>query len=222
MRIYPIAVEVERTPTQDDILPLTKPVIGTSGKVYTELSIPKETVVTVSVTGYNLYVFSVKLPPHPRPSVHTITFVAETRMCGVRTLVSSDRSVGSKRVRRRNHLLEYMGTCAVSRTAVGTLSTDLSSHSSTFSGGPRSCIGWRFACVDRLVQSPKDTEECPFDSIIEMQAFLVTLIRRFDISLTDKQPQIRRAGSGVLVPSVRGEEQKGSQLPLKITAIGNE
>ena len=96
MRIYPIAVEVERTPTQDDILPLTKPVIGTSGKVYTELPIPKETVVTVSVTGYNLYVFSVKLPPHPRPSVHTITLVAETRMCGVRTLVSSDRSVGSK------------------------------------------------------------------------------------------------------------------------------
>ena len=39
---------------QDDVLPLTKPVVGTSGKVYTELPIPKETVVTVSVTGYNL------------------------------------------------------------------------------------------------------------------------------------------------------------------------
>ena len=62
----------------------------------------------------------------------------------------------------------------------------------------------------------------PFDSVVQMQAFLVTLIRRFDISLTDKQPQIRRTGSGLFIPSVRGEEYKGPQLPLKITVIGNE
>ena len=43
---------------QDDILPLTKPVVGASGRVYTELPIPKGTIVVISMSGYNLYVFS--------------------------------------------------------------------------------------------------------------------------------------------------------------------
>ena len=55
-----------------------------------------------------------------------------------------------------------------------------------------------------------------------MQAYLTTLIRRFDLSYTDKQPQIRRTGSGAMIVLVPGEEYKGLQLPLKITAIGNE
>jgi len=52
-----------------------------------------------------------------------------------------------------------------------------------------------------------------------MQAFLVTLVRKFDISHADHQPQIRRARSGMMLPLVLGEEYKGAQLPLKITAI---
>ena len=59
------------------------------------------------------------------------------------------------------------------------------------------------------------------DSVIEMQAFLVTLIRKFDISLANHQPQIRRIRFGPMVPLVLGEEYKGGQLPLKITAIKN-
>ena len=59
------------------------------------------------------------------------------------------------------------------------------------------------------------------NSVIEMQAFLVTLIRKFDISLADHHPQIRRSRTGPLVPLVLGEEYKGVQLPLKITAIRN-
>jgi len=43
-------------PIEDDVLPLTKPVVGTSGKVYTELPVPKGTPVTVSVIGYHLCV----------------------------------------------------------------------------------------------------------------------------------------------------------------------
>ena len=146
--------------------------------------------------------------------------VAGTGICGVQTPMSSDRSVGSKRV-RWNHPLGYMGTCIILCTAIGTSNTDLLSHSGTFSGGVRNCIGWRFACVDRLVQSPPNNAEA-FDSVIEVQAFLVTLIRKFDVSLTDKQPQIRGVGSGMPIPLVHGEEHKGSQLPLKIATIGNE
>jgi len=68
---------------------------------------------------------------------------------------------------------------------------------------------------------PGDTENWPLDSVIEMQAFLVTLFRKFDISHADHQPQIRRIRSGLTVPLVLGEEYKGAQLPLKITAIRN-
>ena len=64
-----------------------------------------------------------------------------------------------------------------------------------------------------------DAKACLSDSIVEMQAFLVTLIRKFDISHADHQPQIRRVKLGVVVPVVLGEEYKGAQLPLKITAI---
>ena len=52
-----------------------------------------------------------------------------------------------------------------------------------------------------------------------MQAFLVTLVRKFDVSYADHQPQIKRAKSGMMFPLVLGEEYKGTQLPLKIAAI---
>ena len=84
-----------RVPMQDDVLPLTKPIVGTSGRVYTELFIPKGTTVAVSLTGYNLYVFSAK-PPPPRHGAHAIILMTGTGICGVQTLTSSDRSVGSK------------------------------------------------------------------------------------------------------------------------------
>ena len=56
-------------------------------------------------------------------------------------------------------------------------------------------------------------------SVIEMQAFLVTLVQKFDISQADHHPQIRRTKTGVMGPLVLGEEHKGTQLPLRITAI---
>lgn len=80
--------------------------------------------------------------------------------------------------------------------------------------------GLRGLITFHITHSPRNTENCPLDSVIEMQAFLVTLICKFDISQADHHPQIRRAKSGLLVPLVLGEEHKGTQLPLKITAIG--
>ena len=64
-----------------------------------------------------------------------------------------------------------------------------------------------------------DAENCLSDSVVEMQIFLVTLLREFYISQADHHPQIRRARSGLMVPLVLGEEYKGTQLPLKISAI---
>ena len=57
LRIHPIAVEITRAPMEDDVLPLTKPIVGTSGKVYNELPVPKGTRVDISTAGYHLYIF---------------------------------------------------------------------------------------------------------------------------------------------------------------------
>ncbi|KAI6007546.1 cytochrome P450 [Pisolithus orientalis] len=68
----------------------------------------------------------------------------------------------------------------------------------TFGGGPRACLGWRFA-------------------VIEIQAFLVEIINQFEVSLTEKAMHIRRESSLVMVPTVDGEVSRGVQLPLAIS-----
>jgi len=54
-----------------------------------------------------------------------------------------------------------------------------------------------------------------------MQAFLVALIPKFDVSHANHHPQIKRVKTGLMIPVVLGEEHKGTQLPLKITAVRN-
>ena len=90
LRNNPIAIDIVRAPVEDDVLPLTKPITGVSGKVYTELPIPKGTSVSVSTIGYNMYVFL------PTPHWPLDGIIAGIRVCGVQTLTNSDRSGGSK------------------------------------------------------------------------------------------------------------------------------
>ena len=75
--------------------------------------------------------------------------------------------------------------------------------------------------ISHIIHSSQDVENRILDSVIEMQAFLVTLVRMFNISHADHHPQIKRAKPGLMAPIVLGEEHKGAQLPLKITAIRN-
>ncbi|KAI6046270.1 cytochrome P450 [Pisolithus marmoratus] len=77
--------------------------------------------------------------------------------------------------------------------------TGMYSNLLTFGGGPRACLGWRFA-------------------IIEIQAFLVEIVRKYEISLTEKARRIRRQSCLVMVPTVEGEVSRGVQLPLVISA----
>lgn len=68
----------------------------------------------------------------------------------------------------------------------------------TFSGGPRGCIGWRFA-------------------VLEMQILIVTLIEKFVISLppqTDKT-RIRRKRIGMMAPVVEGQQGVWMGLGIK-------
>lgn len=67
----------------------------------------------------------------------------------------------------------------------------------------RSCIGWKFA-------------------VLELQAFLVELIGTFEFALTPESRKIRREGALVMVPTVEGEIEKGSQLPLRVRLAPRE
>ncbi|KAJ3799125.1 cytochrome P450 [Lentinula aff. detonsa] len=70
----------------------------------------------------------------------------------------------------------------------------------TFASGIRSCIGWRFA-------------------VTELQAFIVVLLRNFELETTPKLAKIRRESALAMVPTIEGELDKGSQLPLKVSLI---
>ncbi|KAG7448645.1 cytochrome P450 [Guyanagaster necrorhizus] len=66
----------------------------------------------------------------------------------------------------------------------------------TFASGSRSCIGWRFA-------------------VMELHAFMIELLSNFEFSFAEVQG-IRREACGVMTPTIEGQVEKGSQLPLKI------
>ncbi|OAX39518.1 cytochrome P450, partial [Rhizopogon vinicolor AM-OR11-026] len=68
----------------------------------------------------------------------------------------------------------------------------------TFLSGVRTCIGWRFA-------------------VIEIQAFLIELVGKFEFAPTDKCERIRREACLMMVPTVEGEVEKGVQLPLRVS-----
>ncbi|KAL0566665.1 hypothetical protein V5O48_015342 [Marasmius crinis-equi] len=67
----------------------------------------------------------------------------------------------------------------------------------TFSGGPKGCIGWRFA-------------------LMEMQALVTGLLERFEFTIP-ADVEIEAASPGLIVPSVIGNEDAGPQLPLRVT-----
>ena len=54
LRCHAPVIEIERVARKDQVLPLTRPMVGRSGKVHRSLPIPKGTIVSVSSWGYNL------------------------------------------------------------------------------------------------------------------------------------------------------------------------
>ncbi|EMD33504.1 hypothetical protein CERSUDRAFT_118078 [Gelatoporia subvermispora B] len=67
----------------------------------------------------------------------------------------------------------------------------------TFSGGPRSCIGYR-------------------STLVEMKALLFTLVRSFEFELAVPPEEIARQQRVVQRPMVKSEMEKGTQMPLII------
>lgn len=55
-----------------------------------------------------------------------------------------------------------------------------------------------------------------FFRVYELQAFLVEMISKFEYSLAIPAEKICREPCGVMVPTIVGENEKGSQLPVHI------
>ncbi|KAI0363656.1 cytochrome P450 [Pilatotrama ljubarskyi] len=70
-------------------------------------------------------------------------------------------------------------------------------HLLTFGGGPRACIGYRFA-------------------VVEMKALIFTLVRAFEFELAVDPAEIRTMPGIVLRPYLRRAPEAGSQMPLVI------
>ncbi|KAI0739392.1 cytochrome P450 [Daedaleopsis nitida] len=68
-------------------------------------------------------------------------------------------------------------------------------HNLTFLSGARACIAWRF-------------------SVVELKAFLFSLVREFEFELAVSAEEIVPAGALVQRPNVRSEREMGAQLPL--------
>lgn len=52
--------------------------------------------------------------------------------------------------------------------------------------------------------------------VLEVQSFLVELIGNFEVSLTPEAKRVRREAAGMMTPTVDGQAEKGTQLPLVI------
>ncbi|PVG01568.1 cytochrome P450 [Serendipita vermifera] len=70
----------------------------------------------------------------------------------------------------------------------------------TFLGGPRSCIGYRFA-------------------VMEMKAILYILFRAFEFDLAVKEEDVLKTSVIVTKPLIRGQTEKGSLLPMIIKPV---
>ncbi|KIY71128.1 cytochrome P450 [Cylindrobasidium torrendii FP15055 ss-10] len=68
----------------------------------------------------------------------------------------------------------------------------------TFSGGVRSCIGWRFA-------------------VYEVQALLTEIVNQFELAPTPELEKLRREACLVMIPTLEGEQLDGENLPLKVS-----
>ena len=53
--------------------------------------------------------------------------------------------------------------------------------------------------------------------VLEMQTFLVELLNHFEFGMSEASNKIRRQASIVMVATVRGQEEKGVQMPLKVS-----
>lgn len=73
----------------------------------------------------------------------------------------------------------------------------------SFLSGPRNCIGHRL-------------------TIVEMKILLFVMIRAFKFEVPPSQPKLKKTWLVIQRCVVEGEEKAGPQLPLMVSAVGDE
>ncbi|KZT27190.1 cytochrome P450 [Neolentinus lepideus HHB14362 ss-1] len=159
MRMHPAVFGLSRVAAKDTIVPLSQPILDTSGRLRQELIIPKGTEISVPLGCYN----------------------REKTVWG-----DDAHSFNPERWMQPN-ASEKRGTAL---GVVGNLMT--------FSSGTRSCIGWRFAMT-------------------ELQCFLLELVNTFQFRVAHRTLDVQKVGYGIAVPRLRGEGDKGTQLPMTVS-----
>ncbi|KAF5364507.1 hypothetical protein D9757_011973 [Collybiopsis confluens] len=159
LRFHPPNPLMARTSTEDDVLPLSKPIRTTTGEVLHEIGVSKGTTVIASVAAYNR-----------NPDVF-----------------GKDASVFNPERWLRPKLAESSGA-----------SFGVYANLGTFSAGIRSCIGWRFA-------------------VLEIQTLLYELLLNFEFHATAETDDIRRVTAFIMIPALKAELRKGSQMPLRVS-----
>ena len=90
----------------------------------------------------------------------------------------------------------------------------------TFLGGPRTCIGYRFALVEYVFILLMLVTNCGANlSGFRMKALLFTLVRAYEFELEIPLDNIIWKTTIVPRPFIKSEMEKGSQLPLKLRPV---
>ena len=59
-------------------------------------------------------------------------------------------------------------------------------------------------------------------SVLELHAFITEAVNNFEFSLTKESERIRREACTIMTPTVKGQVDKGSQLPLRVTMASRD
>lgn len=86
----------------------------------------------------------------------------------------------------------------------------------SFSTGTRACLGWRFAYDSVLLFLPRAIADYE-TRLTEIQAFVSTLVGKFEFAMTDKAERIVRLPMLVMAPMVDNELERGVQIPLVVS-----
>ena len=76
--------------------------------------------------------------------------------------------------------------------------------------------------MDHLLPEKKDTKQIMNDSVIEIQTFIVEIIGKFELTMTERSERVRRGPPGMVIPVIEGELERGSQLPLAVSLAARE
>ncbi|KAJ6467372.1 cytochrome P450 [Mycena sanguinolenta] len=173
LRLYPAAALIPRIAIHDAVIPLSDGIETATGERINEIPVWKGQVLTLAVASFQRFDFS---PP--------ILFSRDT-------IFRLERYWGADSEKfRPSRWLD--GTITHHGPALGPYADLLS-----FLGGPRVCLGWRFA-------------------ILEMQVFFTELVRKFSFAPSEDD-LVRMRFSGALIPVLPNGSEKAA--PMYITPI---